>query len=311
MSGKGFGYYLKLGSAFYGYDIQFTKRGKMIYSLDDKVVIITGASAGIGRATAHAFAAAGCQVVLVARRAEVLTEVKAELIRYGKPVLAVPTDIVREDGVQALVRTVNQTFGRIDVLVNNAGLSRGGALQQAGPDQIHQMVELNVYAPMRLTQCVLPQMLKQKQGHIVNVSSVAGVVAAPGQVAYAATRAAVITFSHALRRELDGSGVRVSVVLPGWTRTAMLEKMPESDLRAAGLLNAWITLDPPEVPARAMVDAVRYNRYQVMLGGPQFFVGDIMHRISPRLMDLYYRWFVDKPKWLKILENLGGERSGL
>lgn len=278
----------------------------MPHSLDDKVVIVTGASAGIGRATAHAFAAAGCRVVLVARRADVLAEVKAELARYGQPVLAVSTDIVREDEVQALVETVMQTFGRIDVLVNNAGLSLGGAFQQAGPDQIRQMVELNVYAPLRLTQCVLPQMLKQKQGHIVNVSSVAGVVAAPGQVAYAATRGAVITFSHALRRELAGSGVRVSVVLPGWTRTAMLEKLPESDLRAAGLLNTWITLDPPEIPARAIVDAVRYHRYQVMLGGLQFFVGDIMHRITPRWLDLYYRWFVDKAKWLKVLEKLGG-----
>jgi NADP-dependent 3-hydroxy acid dehydrogenase YdfG len=278
----------------------------MAHSLDDKVVIVTGSSAGIGRATAHAFAAAGCRVVLVARRAEVLAEVKAELAPYGRPVLAVPTNIVREDEVQALVATVEQAFGRIDVLVNNAGLSLGGAFQQAGPEQLHQMVELNVYAPMRLTQCILPLMLKQKQGHIVNVSSVAGVVAAPGQVAYAATRGAVITFSHALRRELAGSGVRVSLVLPGWTRTGMLEKMPESELRAAGLLNAWITLDPPEVPARAIVDAVRYNRYQVMLGGIQFFVGDRMHRVSPRWMDLYYRWFVDKAKWLKILENLGG-----
>lgn len=278
----------------------------MPHSLDDKVVIVTGASAGIGRATAHAFAAACCRVVLVARRADVLAEVKAELAQYGQPVLAVPTDIVREEEVQALVETVQQTFGRIDVLVNNAGVSLGGAFQQAGPDQIRQMVELNVYAPLRLTQCVLPQMLKQKQGHIVNVSSVAGVVAAPGQVAYATTRSAVIAFSHALRRELDGSGVRVSLVLPGWTRTGMLEKMPESDLRAAGLLNAWITLDPPEVPARAIVDAVRYNRYQVMLGGLQFFVGDIMHRVTPRWLDLYYRWFVDKAKWLKVLEKLGG-----
>lgn len=278
----------------------------MPHSLDDKVVIVTGSSAGIGRATAHAFAAAGCRVVLVARRADVLAEVKAELAQYGKPVLAVPTDIVREDEVQALVETVQQTFGRIDILVNNAGVSLGGAFQQAEADQLRRMVELNVYTPMRLTQCVLPQMLKQKQGHIVNVSSVAGMVAAPGQVAYAATRSAVITFSHALRRELDGTGVRVSLVLPGWTRTAMLEKMPESELRAAGLLNAWITLDPPEVPARAMVDAVRYNRYQVTLGGPQFFIGDILHRISPRLLDLSYRWIGNRAKWLKVLENLGG-----
>ena len=135
-----------------------------MYSLNGKVVIVTGASSGIGRAAAHAFAAQGAQVVLVARRANVLAKVKEELAQYGQPVLIVPTDVVQEEALQNLCRTVIQTYGQIDVLVNNAGISMGGVFQEHDPATMRKMVEINVYAPMRLTQLVLPLMLERKTG---------------------------------------------------------------------------------------------------------------------------------------------------
>ena len=276
-----------------------------MYSLNGKVVIVTGASSGIGKATAHAFAAQGARVVLVARRANILAEVKEELEPYGHPLLVVPTNVVEEEALQNLCHTVMQTFGQIDVLVNNAGISIGGAFEEQDAAIIRKMVEVNVYAPMRLTQIVLPLMLARKQGHIVNVGSVAGLVPSPGQVSYAPTRSAVISFSHALRRELAGSGVRVSMVLPGWTRTAMLEKMDLAEARASQALSPFMTLDDPAVPAQAIVDAVIHNRYRVRLGGSHFLLGDVMQRLSPRLTDWYIRTFIDTDKVVRVMKDLG------
>ena len=276
-----------------------------MYSLKDRVVIITGASSGIGRAAAHEFAKCGAQVVLVARRREMLVEVGREIEGYGRPALVVPADMGREEDLKNLCNVVIQTFGRIDVLVNNAGLSIGGAFTEQDDAIIRKMVEVNVYAPMRLTQIVLPHMLERRDGHIVNVSSVAGVIPSPGQTAYAPTRAAVISFSHALRREVAGHGIRVSAILPGWTRTAMLENMHEDEMRAAGLLNPFINLDGPEVPARAIVDAVIHNRYQVLMGGIQYWWGDKLQRLSPKIMDWFFRFWMDTEKMVQGMKELG------
>jgi hypothetical protein len=112
-------------------------------------------------------------------------------------------------------------------------------------------------------------------------------------------------FSHALRRELAGTGIGVSVVLPGWTRTAMLAKMDFGEMRRTGLLTPWTTVDDPAVPARAIVDAVRNNRYQVRLGGVQFLFGDLFHRLSLLLLDWYYSVFWNKKQAMKVLRDLG------
>ncbi len=277
-----------------------------MYSLNDKVVIVTGASSGIGKAAAYQFAALGARVVLVARRADVLAEVKNDLSQYGDSILAVPADVTKEQDLQNLYRTVLETFGEIDVLVNNAGISVGGEFQEHNADELRKMVEVNVYAPMRLAQLVLPSMLERKQGHIVNVSSVAGLVMSPGQTAYASTRSAVIAFSHALRREVSGNGVRVSLILPGWTRTPMLDKMDLDEMRAVKVLTPFTTLDDPSVPARAIVDSVLHNRRQVLLGGSQIWVADFMGRMSPiRITDWFYNFILDKAKLVKVMKDLG------
>lgn len=274
-------------------------------SLENKVVIVTGTSSGIGRAAAVEFAMAGARVVSVARRVELLQELETELAQFGKPVLSVPTDLTTDTGLEKLVATVIQAYGQVDVLVNNAGLSIGGPFQEQNPATIRQMVNLNVYTPMRLTQLVLPQMLKRQQGQIVNVASVAGIMYSPGQTAYSPTRAAIIAFSKALRRELAGTGINVSYVLPGWTLTAMMAKMSVAEMRTAGILTPFMTLDKPEVPARAIVEAVRRNRFGTRLGGLQFAIADFSERISPALIDLYLRWFADKEKWLRGMKDLG------
>lgn len=276
-----------------------------MYSLDDKIVLVTGASSGIGRATARAFAAAGAHLVLVARRAAVLEEVKEELAQYGKSVLVVPTDLTREDDLQRLYETLVQTYARIDVLVNNAGMSVGGELEQQDADKMRQMVLLNVYAPMRLTQLLLPLMLAQRQGHIVNISSVAGVTLSPGIASYSATRSAMLAFSQSLRREVSGRGVRVSTVLPGWTATAMTQKMDFDAMSASGVLPPLSRVADPAVPARAIVNVVRYNRPRVVLGGLLFLLASVFGGISPLFLDGYYFLFFNKQKALEVLRNFG------
>ncbi len=139
---------------------------------------------------------------------------------------------------------VQARFGRIDVLVNNAGLSYGGRLEELDPARLRALGAVNLYGPLRLARAVIPLMMRKGgragefAGHIVNVSSVAGVLLAPGMSVYGATRRGIIAFSTALRRELRGTGIRVSTVLPAFTNTPMADRVGEDALARAGAIAA-------------------------------------------------------------------------
>ncbi len=257
--------------------------------LNGKVVIVTGASSGIGRATAHTFAAMGAQVVLAARRAERLLDVAATMDSYGKSAFVVPVDIGEEADRQQLVDAALREFGRIDVLVNNAGSSWTGFLEDHDPAYLQQMVQVNLYAALRLIQLVLPGMLARGYGHIVNVSSGGAEMHVPMAVGYVATKAGVNGFSAALRRELAGTGVGVSWVMPGYTQTEMLDGVDVRQLRSFG-----VRVDAPEVPARAIVDAVRYNQRDVLPPGPVEKVAMVLHRLLPGMVDMLMGRFADR-----------------
>lgn len=281
--------------------------------LANKVVIITGASSGIGAATAHAFAAEGARVVLAARREDALRTVQAELGIYGTPAqhaqsLVVPTDVTQDADLHQLVQTTLDTFGRIDVLVNNAGLAFGGKVHQITPAQLRRLTRVNITGPIRLTQIILPVMLRQEpvngvRGHIVNVASVAGTISAPGQAAYCATRRGLIRFSTALRREVAGTGVHVSAVCPTWTATPMIEGFSEAQLRANGGLFPGEHLHLSAVPARAIVDAVQVNRPFVNLGGWMMRFGGWSEALVPALMDLHWRINVDAAAYMALMKS--------
>ncbi len=179
--------------------------------MSGRTVLVTGASSGIGEATARAFGRAGDRVVLVARRAERLQQLAAEL----PDCLVVPADLTRRDDIARIVEAAMARYGTIDVLVNNAGLGRYDWLERLPEEEIRAQVEVNLVAPILLTRAVLPVMQAQGRGVIINVGSVAGKIATPTMTIYNASKFGLEGFSEALRREVQPQGIHVCLVTPG------------------------------------------------------------------------------------------------
>jgi NADP-dependent 3-hydroxy acid dehydrogenase YdfG len=222
----------------------------MSNALDGKVALVTGAGRGIGRATALAFAAEGAAVALVARSRADLAELAGE-IRERTParVLAVPTDVTQDAAVEALVEHVASELGRLDVLVTAAGTAAFAPVAESKPGDWDAMLTLNLRAVMVCCRAVLPVMLRQRSGTILNMASIAAKRALPGSAAYTATKTAVIGFSRVLAEELRPHGVRVGVLVPGAVDTPLWDTLgatpprdrmlrPEDVARAAVLMAA-------------------------------------------------------------------------
>ncbi len=189
-------------------------------NLAGKVAIVTGASSGIGEATASALADAGASVAIAARRADRLKALADRVERAGGTTLQLETDMTRTEDIARLVDATVAQWGRLDILVNNAGVMLLSPLAEARAEDLRRMVELNLTSLMELTRLALPH-LKASKGHIVNISSVAGRVANPGASGYAATKFGVVAFSEAVRREVYADKVRVTVIEPGLVLTEL------------------------------------------------------------------------------------------
>lgn len=219
--------------------------------LSDRVVIITGASSGIGAATARAFAAAGARVALAARSAAPLEQLAAAL--PGRPLVA-PTDVRDAAACRALIERVAAEAGRVDVLVNNAGVGLAGPVADVQPDDLRAALEVDLLGPLHLIQAVVPLMRRQGRGLIINVSSVLAAQPLPYLGGYAGAKAALERMSEALRMELQGSGVRVSVVRPGTTQTAFNQRRLGRGSEQRRLAPRGV---PPEAVARCIVRAAQ------------------------------------------------------
>jgi len=195
------------------------------------VTVVTGASSGIGRSTALAFATAGADVVLAARRQDKLEEVAAQIAQRGRRALAVPCDVSDLAQVQELHRRTERAFGRCDVLVNNAGIPGGGPFAELSMEQIERIARVNYLGVLYCTKVFLPMMLAAGRGHVVNMASLAGRFAVPGSSVYSSTKHAVVAFSEALYYELGPSGVLVTAINPGLVAT---EGFPHRDALEAG-----------------------------------------------------------------------------
>lgn len=186
--------------------------------IKDKVVIVTGASSGIGEATAREFAKHGAKIVLAARRVDKLETLAQEIsnMRAGAETLVVQADLSKLEDIQNMIEQTLGKFNRIDVLVNNAGFGRLDWLENLDPiKDIQAQIDVNVMGVIQTTRQVLPVMMKQRVGSIINMCSMAGLVGTPTYTIYAASKHAVHGFSEALRREVKPWGIDVSLIYPG------------------------------------------------------------------------------------------------
>ncbi len=232
--------------------------------LHGKRVLVTGASRGIGRSLATAFAGAGASVALVARDGDMLQTLADEL--GGS---AHPTDLLDRDQADVLVERVEDEAGPIDVVVNNAGLAVEGPLWEHDADDVDSQIRLNLIVPLELCRQAIPRMIERGGGHLVNVASLAAIAAVPGMTAYAASKAGLAQGSAALRDELRGLPVGVTTVLVGGVPTEMLalgESYPPFHKAFERLRQVQLVPDTdPDVLAAAVVRGVERGKRSVFL----------------------------------------------
>jgi NADP-dependent 3-hydroxy acid dehydrogenase YdfG len=180
------------------------------------VIVITGASSGIGLAAARLFAKQGFRVVLAARRTERLISCTEDIRNQGGEALPLTTDVTKVDQIERLIETTIREYGRIDILFNNAGFGRLKWLELLDPyEDIELQLQVNILGVINTSRLVIPHMIKQQSGHIINMASIAGLIAPPTYSVYSASKFAVRGFTEALRRELNVFGIRVSGIYPG------------------------------------------------------------------------------------------------
>ena len=234
-------------------------------SLKDKVVFITGASSGFGADFGRRFAQQGAVVILAARRMERLTALAEEIRLAGGQAFAVGLDVTEQSQIDEAVHNVLETFGRVDILINNAGVGQLDWLEMLDPATgIDTPIDVNLRAVIQLTRALLPSMQTRRAGHIINISSVAGLIAAPMYSVYSAGKYGLRGFSVALRRELAPFNIRVSCVYPGPATTEFGKQSGDNALKQNYKLPGWLYMSSDYV-ARKTVGLARHPRRSLLL----------------------------------------------
>ena len=217
--------------------------------LAGRVALVTGASSGIGEATARVLAEAGAHVAITARRVDRLKMIAEEIKGTGARVLSIAADLVREDENRRIVTETEARFGRLDILVNNAGVMLLSPVDSASAEDWRRMLELNVLGPMVSSQAALPIMRARGGGHIINIASTAGRIANPNVSGYSASKFGIVAFSESLRREVYKDNIRVTVIEPGVVATELRDHIPHAGTKQA--VDAWASslrqLQPEDV----------------------------------------------------------------
>jgi NADP-dependent 3-hydroxy acid dehydrogenase YdfG len=224
-------------------------------NIHDKVVVITGASSGLGEATARRLAQEGARLVLGARRLDRLEALAAELQATGAQVAVQATDVTQAEQVQALVDLALDRYGRVDVMLNNAGLMPHSPLDRRRLEDWDRMIDVNIKGVLYGIAAVLPSMQAQQSGHIINVSSVAGHKVRAGSTVYSATKHAVRIISEGLRQEVKPYGIRTTILSPGAVATELPNSISEADV-AENVRKLYELAIPADAFARAVVYAL-------------------------------------------------------
>lgn len=251
--------------------------------LDGACVLLTGASGGIGQALATALAAKGAHLLLSGRSVGALQATADRVAAQGGQASVIEADLLSADGPEQLLQQALLQRPCIDVLINCAGAMHFGTIEQTSVEVIDRLWRMNVQAPMRLAQAVLPGMRKRGQGLIVNVGSIFGSIAFPCFAAYSASKFALRGFSEALRREIGGSGVEVLYVAPRYTRTAMNAGAAARMAQALGM-----NQDEPQRVAAQIVRAIESRQRERFFGWPEALFVRI-NAIFPRWVDASLR----------------------
>ena len=193
----------------------------------DKVVVITGSSRGIGREIALAYAREGAFVVISGRNPESLKKVASEIGSFGSKSLVVAGDVSKSDDAKLLIEKTIETFGKLDILINNAGITRDNLLLRMSENDWDAVIDTNLKGTFNCIKAVTRQMMKQRSGVIINITSVVGQIGNAGQVNYAASKAGMIGVTKSVAKELAGRGIRVNAIAPGFIETDMTDSLPE------------------------------------------------------------------------------------
>lgn len=259
----------------------------------DRVVILTGATQGIGRATAYALAEAGCKLALAARRAEPLQALVDALNRAGHQAVAIPTDMGHTGQAAALARETVAAFGRIDVVINNAAIGLRDRLVDLNEADARRVMDVNYFGPVALIQAAIPALKANPEGGlIINVSSIVGRRAMPGIAAYCASKAALEKMAESLRVELMAANIRVSTIYPGVTATKFNDNSLGNNRQGGGRRSGV----PPERVARAILNTIRRERRDVFVTLFDWtFV--TASAVWPWLMDKLLSRYVRRSSW--------------
>jgi len=250
-----------------------------------KVIWITGASSGIGEALAHEFSSKGAQLVLSARNESKLEEVQNTCPNPAAH-MVLPLDLNEADALKDTSTTVLNRFGKVDILVNNSGVSQRSIAAQTGMDVDRAIMETNFFGTIGLTKALLPSMINRKSGHIVVISSVAGKLGTPLRSSYCASKHALHGFFDSLRAEAWRQGIRVTLVCPGFIRTNIsINALTESGTPQGTMDNAQANGMPAHVCAKKIVKAVEKNKSEVYIGGKEI-LGIYLKRFIPGLFNI-------------------------
>ena len=259
-------------------------------SLKDKVAVVTGAASGIGRELSKVLASEGCHLAVADKNAEGLQETERMLEKAGVRTLSSQVDVSRAGDVEKFAAQVMEQFGRVDIIINNAGIAVVAHIDQTNTPAFQNVMNVNFWGVYNGVTAFLPYLKKQGFGHIVNISSVFGLWGIPTQAAYNCSKFAVRGLSESLAQELSGTGIKVTCVYPGGIRTNIAKSAgfnqsfgPFKDKETfQKLFDEHLAITSPEKAARCIVRGIKANRARILIG-PDAYLMDYTQRLFPRL----------------------------